>query len=369
MKTTTAWLYFLMIGCWGYTLHAQTDTILFPDLAEAELLTELQNNFTARRVLQYGPARDVLYGRIYNVNDSVSGIYSGHRLYLDPDSDPSTFLSRNGIDNGINTEHAWPQSKGAREEPARADMHHLFPARIRVNEIRSNFPFGEIADTDTDFWIINSDVVREMPTENIDAYSEYQFGTFEPRESQKGNIARAMFYFYTIYRAEAEAADPAFFGRQRATLCDWHYLDPVDSLEYSRTFEIARFQDQKTNPFVLDCTLAKRLYCQDITTSCANAVVNTKEVGNPAQIGLRIAPNPNNGHSVLQFELAQAAQVELELINMLGQQTEVIRTKQNIGQGSYQWEINVDQKGIYTLLLKINNENGLRIYPSRMVVN
>ncbi|MEM6379734.1 MAG: endonuclease [Bacteroidota bacterium] len=368
MKTTTTLVFLFIFGCWTSILTAQDDTVLFPGVSGDQLLTELQNNYTPRRVLQYGPARDVLYSVIYNVNDSVSCVYTGHTLYVDPNEDPSTFLFRNGVNNGINAEHTYPQSKGAGEEPARADMHNLFPTRVRANEVRLNFPFGEIPDDDTDFWYINSSETRTKPTSNIDGYSEFKFGTFEPREAHKGNVARAMFYFYTIYRDEALEEDPTFFSDQRQTLCNWHYLDPVDNLELVRTNQIAIFQDQKANPFVLDCTLAKRLYCQDIETSCALAV-QTTELANPAQIGLRLAPNPNNGKSILQFELAQSAQVELTLINMLGQQTEVIRTSQNLSQGAYQWDINVQQKGIYTLMLKINDGTSIRMYPSRMIVN
>ncbi|GAB5554923.1 MAG: hypothetical protein Sapg2KO_45140 [Saprospiraceae bacterium] len=349
-------------------LKAQTDTVLFAEKTGDELLTDLQNNFTPRRVLTYGAARDVLYSLIYNVNDSVSCVYTGHTLYLDPNSDPSTFLFRNGVNNGINAEHTWPQSKGAGEEPARADMHNLFPTRVRANEIRLNFPFGDIDDNETDFWLINSSETRNRPSINVDGYSEYKFGIFEPRELHKGNVARAMFYFYTIYRSEANEEDPTFFDDQRETLCNWHYLDPVDSMEYSRTNQIAIFQDQKPNPFVLDCTLAKRLYCDDIATSCA-VPVSTNPITDPAQIGLRVAPNPNNGASILQFTLAQTAQVELELTNMLGQQTQVIRSNESLSSGDYQWDINITQKGIYTLLLKINDGNQLRIYPSRMIVN
>lgn len=368
MKTTITLFYFLIFGCLINTLSAQDDAVISPGMTGDQLLTELQNNFTPRRVLQYGPARDVLYSLVYNVNDSVSCVYTGHRLYLDPNSDPSTFLFRNGVNNGINAEHTWPQSKGAGEEPARADMHNLFPARVRANEVRLNFPFGDIPDEETDFWLINSSETRDQPSTNVDGYSEFKFGTFEPREAHKGNVARAMFYFYTIYRNEANAEDPTFFDKQRETLCNWHYLDPIDSLELARTNQIALFQDQKANPFVLDCTLAKRLYCEDISTSCALSV-QTTQVADPAQIGLRIAPNPNNGASIMQFELAQAAQVELELINMLGQQQQQIRSNQSLSSGAYQWDININQKGVYTLLLKINDGNGLRIYPSRVVVN
>ena len=53
---------------------------------------------------------------------------------------------------GVNTEHTWPQSKGARDEPLRSDMHHLFPVRDEVNSSRGNLPYGEVPDDRADAW-------------------------------------------------------------------------------------------------------------------------------------------------------------------------------------------------------------------------
>jgi endonuclease I len=98
------------------------------------------------------------------------------------------------------------------------------------------------------------------PDQQIDHYSESTGEQFEPRENRKGDIARAVFYFYTIYRQEALEADPLFFQIQRETLLLWHQLDPADEQEIARTQTIARHQDGKPNPFVIDPTLAERLY-------------------------------------------------------------------------------------------------------------
>ncbi|MEO0339193.1 MAG: endonuclease [Bacteroidota bacterium] len=348
------------------TLIAQVDTVLYSDLSGDNLYNQVRTDFTARRVLTYGPARDVLYGEIYKVQDSVSCVYTGHTLYLMPGADPSSFLFQNGSDNGINTEHTWPRSKGADDGSPLADMHHLFPTRAIVNEIRSNYSFGDIDDDDTDFWYIDNMETRTKPTERIDEYSEFKFGTFEPREDHKGNVARAMFYFYTIYRADAQEADPTFFEEQRETLCEWHFLDPVDSLEYDRTFKIARYQDRKTNPFVLDCSLAKRLYCEETNTACAT-VVNTNEIL-LADTRATISPNPNNGQSQLQFTLLEQANVELVIVNALGQATSV-NTSRSLGSGDYQWDINLDENGIYTAILRINNGKQTQQIARRLIVS
>jgi hypothetical protein len=73
-------------------------------------------------------------------------------------------------------------------------------------------------------------------------------------------VARAQFYFFTVYRNEALAADPGFFEVQKSVLRAWHEADPADAAEYERTCAIAPHQDDKVNPFVIDPTLVDRAY-------------------------------------------------------------------------------------------------------------
>ncbi|MEQ8706027.1 MAG: endonuclease [Phaeodactylibacter sp.] len=244
-------------------LNGQPSPPLFPNLQGNDLLQALQNRYTPGQVLGYGPARDLMYGEIDNFQDTVYGIYSGHKLYLPPGEDPSQALYQNGSADGINCEHVWPRSKGAKSGHAKSDMHHLFPTRLAVNASRGNAPFAEIPDELTEHWYFEDQERSGIPERLIDAYSESTGAQFEPREDRKGDIARAMFYFYTIYRQEALQADPLFFQIQRETLLLWHQLDPADEREIDRTQAIARYQDGKPNPFVLDPGLAERLYATD----------------------------------------------------------------------------------------------------------
>ena len=46
-------------------------------------------------------------------------------------------------------------------------------------------------------------------------------GKFEPRESVKGDIASAVFYFYTMYQEEANEADFEFFESMKEVLISW----------------------------------------------------------------------------------------------------------------------------------------------------
>lgn len=297
-------------------MYAQIQQTLFPDLAGNDLLEAIQEQYTPAVVQTYAVARDSLFGRIDQRNDSLGCVYTGYQIYLDPTEDPTVAAYMNG--SGLNTEHTYPQAKGASEVPARADMHHLFPTRVDINQIRDNFPFAEIPDDVTERWFYLNQFRTSIPTSNIDAYSEFRNGAFEPPEAHKGDVARAMFYFYTIYRDKALAADPNYFSSQMQTLCQWHYLDPVDEKEWNRTWQIAHFQDGKPNPFVLDCTLAQRLYCTNTTETCLLNTPSSSQQG--ASIRLQPPfPNPFQQTLILPFVLAESAKIRYTLYNGIGQ--------------------------------------------------
>ncbi|MCB0547152.1 MAG: endonuclease [Phaeodactylibacter sp.] len=241
---------------------AQPRQVLFPGLEGEQLAGALRGRYKPEKVLSYAQAKDVLYSQVDTWSDSVYCAYSGYGLYLAPGQDPSQYLYRDGSPGGINCEHAWPRSKGAREGNANHDMHHLFPTRTEVNEARRNYPLGEVDDRQTERWFGPDGTSSPSPPGfAADTYAEVKDGLFEPREDFKGNVARALFYFYTMYREEALAADPRFFAIQQETLCRWHSQDPVDEAEYRRSQRIARYQSNCPNPFVVDPSLAGRLYC------------------------------------------------------------------------------------------------------------
>lgn len=257
--------------------HAQT---LFPGVTDAALRDSLVAHYKPAVTLTYDQARDTLFAVIENAgDDSLRGVYTGYALYLDPAKDPTKeACNGDGDDNAsscsgslnINTEHAWPQSYGASSGSAKSDMHHLFPARADVNSTRNNHPFGDIDAADADKWFRLGTTLTTPPEALANEYSEFdnEADAFEPRDARKGDIARAMFYFYTMYRAEADAAVATntglsgadFFEMQKNTLLAWHDADPPDAAEQTRSQAIAAYQDGRENPYVLDPTLVERAF-------------------------------------------------------------------------------------------------------------
>ncbi|MGB5633295.1 MAG: endonuclease [Waterburya sp.] len=231
---------------------------LFPDLDGAALESEIAREYSPERTLGYKKGRDILYTKIDNQNGLVTGIYTGYSATIDPDSDKPR---NDATAQNINAEHIYPQSKGAKGS-AKSDLHSLFASYAQVNSSRSNSPFAEINDTLTQKWFRNDQQLTTIPTQFIDQYSEaINNRLFEPRENKKGDVARAMFYFYTVYRFQADEEDPNYFPLQQNTLCRWDFIDPIDSQEQERSGKVAEFQGNE-NPFVIDASLAKRTYCR-----------------------------------------------------------------------------------------------------------
>lgn len=240
-----------------------------------EFLLCVQTNYTPTQTLGYGPARDVLYGNIdLNSSSELSCVYSNFTILMDYSTDPDP--SVHAFNLGINTEHAFPQSMGSGVEPARSDMFNMFPSRIEVNSSRSNCPYNDIVDIDTESWFYLNQELSSVPTSNINLYSEKdndatypglqpsQQCDFEPRESKKGDIARAIFYFHAVYNTSNQNtylayANDAFFDAMKLTLLQWHTNDPVDQDEIDRNNAI-KLQQGNDNPFIIDPTLASRMY-------------------------------------------------------------------------------------------------------------
>ena len=348
----------IFIHCGTFIAYAQPNSIL-PSFTGDALLQELVANYKPNpaEVLSYNEARDVLFAYTAEQhNDSLRCVYTGYTIYLDPTADPTT----DAYNKDINTEHTYPQSKGASDQPARADMHHLFPVRENANSSRGNDPYADIPDTFTDTWLYNTTVTGTMPTTpNIDAYSEHddESQTFEPREDHKGNAARAVFYFYTMYRPEADAADTNFFFRQYETLYQWHLQDPADAWEIQRNNFIATIQDGKPNPFIIDPTRVQRAYFPDDTTGTTPPPVPNNDTITAPPITAWLSPNPAQSATppILYYSLPDDSQINIVLYDMMGRK---VRTFEQMTQES----------GNYLLIFDLHTNNGAVLHEGQYIV-
>lgn len=233
--------------------------IIFENLTGNQLLDSLAYYYTTSTVLNYNDARDVMFTQIYNQSNTVVCLYTGFTISLNANSSSPR---QDALNQGVNTEHVWPQSRGASGN-ARSDIHHLRPTRADVNSSRGNFPFGLIQPTLVSRWWKDNINQTNTPSGDLGLWSRTGNNQFQPRDESMGDTARAMFYFYAIYRAQADAADPNYFTSQYEALRTFHNQSPVTQLEVDRTYLIAGYQGGKVNPFVIDTTLVRRAFFEN----------------------------------------------------------------------------------------------------------
>ena len=178
---------------------------IFPGLTGEALRDALAATYAPVTVLSEAESKDTLYAVIDRATiggqDGTVGLYTG--LFVPFDCDPSCDPSQDvfNAESGLNQEHVWPRSLGAGSGNAETDLHHLFPTRVAVNSARASLPYGESPDDETTAWYVLDQTQSTPPPEaERDAWSEPLPNVrFEPREKRKGDVARALFYFYTMY--------------------------------------------------------------------------------------------------------------------------------------------------------------------------
>lgn len=242
------------IRAWAIKVLEKGSGITFDEKA-IETLKQEPLNLGEPSPLSYSDARDHLFAEVYEFN--LIGIYTGYKVTLSPESNESP--RRAAYRNGINVEHIWPQSKGAKDD-AKSDLHNLYPAFVKVNSARSSLRFDEIPDSETTKWFREDEELNTIPSQDINEYSELTTDRFEPRDSVKGDIARTMFYFHSTYQERLNKDEKEYFEQQKTILCQWHELDPVDDSEIIRNNKISAIQGN-LNSFITNPDRANREYC------------------------------------------------------------------------------------------------------------
>ena len=152
-----------------------------------------------------------------------------------------------------NREHVWPNSLGIdRRLPPYSDLHNLRPSDYDVNSERGHKYFDESDPSALEF---TDPAHPESITCSSDADS------WEPPESIKGDVARAMFYMAIRYEGGSGEPDLELtddpseittsgskMGRL-TTLLVWHLVDPVSPEEQLRNERVFSRQGNR-NPFV-----------------------------------------------------------------------------------------------------------------------
>lgn len=155
-----------------------------------------------------------------------------------------------------NKEHIWAKSNGFKNASgceAYSDLHHLRASDWKCNNRRSNNPFGVISNHSTSN--ASEDYTQSRKTDNY-----YTSTLFEPRDADKGDVARALFYMATRYY-NGDGSDGSNLTLTTGTdssggkwgylntLLQWHVQDPPDAFEIHRNSLVQSFQKNR-NPYI-----------------------------------------------------------------------------------------------------------------------
>lgn len=162
--------------------------------------------------------------------------YKNECVYTGRTISYNSALSTGTLNNApytMNTEHTWPQSQGATNEPMQSDLHHLYITDGPTNSARGNKPLR---------WVPN-------PTLNYTGGSKADPTNFEPRDVHKAGAAASILYFATRYYTNTSVNMGFLTAGQENDLREWLKLFPPDSVLRKRNDDIQSFQ-QNRNPYI-----------------------------------------------------------------------------------------------------------------------
>ncbi|NCQ11721.1 MAG: T9SS type A sorting domain-containing protein [Bacteroidetes bacterium] len=332
-----------------------------PGMLGSELISYLRTNYKVTNSLGYDTARDRIFMIIDNkktngqgaTTNTLEGVYTGRIV--------TGYSSRSDAQgSNFNTEHTWPQSKFGSSNPMVSDIHHLYPSDATANGARGNLPFEELDDnTEVDKWYLGTSVLTSAPAANERSnYSKLNTNTsFEPRDVHKGNVARSMFYFWTIYATNSSmvSGNDSFFNGMKNDLLTWHRFDKVDQAEVKRSDTTAYYQGNR-NPFVHDTSLVIRAYFPDqyIPTR-----IESFEPKTELSITLnQNYPNPFNPSTQIAFSINTSSQVKLDVFDILGKRVAaLVNRKLAAGEHSIQFNAANLPSGVY--LYRLTTPSGI----------
>ena len=186
-------------------------------------------------------------------SDTVWDMYSTCRF---------TMADANGGQKAVcdawNKEHSIPQSWFNEGSPMKSDLFHVYPTDARVNNFRSNYPYGEVAGGNGAGFKDNYQN-HGLGKLGANTFSGYTGKVFEPADEYKGDFARTHFYMVARYRDKALTASGgnAVFTSNKTNLTEfaknlflkWHRQDPVSQKEIDRNQAVYGIQHNR-NPFI-----------------------------------------------------------------------------------------------------------------------
>ena len=218
----------------------------------AALLSALHGCIDGHTTLSYSSLENYYDDTDLTADGYIWDMYSTCKFTINDDGG-----SQKKICDVWNKEHSIPQSWFGESSPMKSDLFHVYPTDARVNNYRSNMPYGETSNRS--YIDGNSKALGYIGTSNFSGYSGK---VFEPVDQYKGDFARTYFYMVARYLDKnfnkSENGKVVFTYSSNTTglttyainlFLKWHRQDPVSQKEIDRNNAVYKHQKNR-NPFI-----------------------------------------------------------------------------------------------------------------------
>ena len=182
--------------------------------------------------------------------DSLWDMYSTCHFTMADANKPQKYVC-----DGWNKEHLVCQS-WLGSGPMVSDLFNVYPTDARINNLRSNYPYGVVSSGFSGF----SGDPQHHGKGKLGSSTTSGIGTcYEPDDEYKGDFARSFFYMVARYRSNTlnsgNGAKMFTSGPTNLTayslsfLLTWHRQDPVSQKEIDRNQAVYGIQHNR-NPFI-----------------------------------------------------------------------------------------------------------------------
>ena len=230
--------------------------------SDKDLMSALSGTIREHRQLSYNALWDAFKTTDTDAQGYIIDMYSNCRYRPEEHGGSSS-----AVGGGFNREHSFPKSWFADGYPMYTDLFHLYPTDIKVNNQRSNYPFGVCANGTR----LTNGQYHGKGKLGTSTYPGYSGTVFEPDDEYKGDFARTYFYMVTCYMNELPSWPgsaqlnysannyKAFSTWSINMLMEWTRLDPVSEKEIKRNDAVYGIQGNR-NPFIDHPELAEHIW-------------------------------------------------------------------------------------------------------------
>ena len=257
--------------------------------AETTLISELTAKINPHTMVTYAAYKSTVMVP-FEIKDTTAGqsfatcAYSGERKVF---TDPFDWTAL-GYSREHTYSHSWMPTFDASALPEYSDQHNLYPTNLlNANTPRSNLPMGEVTGS------VSFSYLEGKVGEDSDGQLVY-----EPREANKGNVARAMFYMTVAYNGVSGNNWALPSGQDQMILKTWHFADLPDDYEVAR-HELIFANQNNRNPFIDSVDWVCFIDFSNMTynvNACSLGIGSKKT----AQKSLVVFPNPSAEVTYLQ---------------------------------------------------------------------